>query len=396
MRGSGQSGSLRHATAASCVAGMFLLSACTGSAEGTETSPSPSLPREPAVTASLTPGNGAENVVTSTELTVTTDGRVEKLQLTGEDGKAVPGGFRGGSWLPAKQLAYGTRYTVTATAAKGDAPSRTVTSTFTTMPRPARITGADPYVFDGDTVGVGMPIVIEFSKDIPKARRAAVERRLFVRSTPAVQGSWYWWSDSEVHYRPKAYWAPGTKVSLRAAIGGLPMGYGNYGKRDRFVDFRIGDHVVTKVDSAAHVARVYRNGALIRTMPASLGKSSTPTSSGTMVVMDKQSEMTFDSGTFGVPANTPGGYRQKVKWDVRFTWGGEFFHSAPWSVGDQGRRNVSHGCVNLSPSNARWFFDLAKKGDVVEVVNTGRGVAPGNGWTDWNVPWSKYLEGSAL
>jgi lipoprotein-anchoring transpeptidase ErfK/SrfK len=265
-----------------------------------------------------------------------------------------------------------------------------------TMRRPATVTGADPYVFDGDTVGVGMPIVIEFSKDLPKSRRAAVERRLFVESTPAVQGSWYWWSDSEVHYRPKEYWTPGTKVSLRAAIGGLPMGNGNYGKRDRFVDFQIGDHVVTKVDGSSHVARVYRNGTLVRTMPASLGKGSTPTSSGTLVVMDKKAQMKFDSGTFGVPANTPGGYRQDVKWDVRFTWGGEFFHSAPWSVGDQGRRNVSHGCVNLSPSNAQWFFDLAKKGDVVQVVKTGRHVAPGDGWTDWNVPWSTFVKGSAL
>lgn len=396
MRGSGRSGLLRHATAASCVAGMFLLSACTGSAEGKETSPSPSPAGEPAVTASLTPRNGATGVLTSTELAVTSDGTVEKVELTDEDGKAVRADSTGkGTWLPAKQLAYGARYTVRATATKAET-TKTVTSTFTTMPRPARVTGADPYVFDGDTVGVGMPIVIEFSKDIARSRRAAVERRLFVRSTPAVQGSWHWWSDSEVHYRPKAYWTPGTTVSLRAAVGGLPMGNGNYGKRDRFVDFEVGDHVVTKVDSGAHVARVYRNGDLIRTMPASLGKASTPTSSGTLVVMDKQAEMTFDSGTFGVPANTPGGYRQKVKWDVRFTWGGEFFHSAPWSVGDQGHRNVSHGCVNLSPANAQWFFDTAKKGDVVEIVKTGRTVAPGNGWTDWNVPWAQFVKGSAL
>jgi lipoprotein-anchoring transpeptidase ErfK/SrfK len=399
MRGSGQSGALRHATAASCVAGLFLLSACTGSAEGKEAaeSASPSVTRDAAATLSLKPRNGASGVVTSTEVAVATDGTVEKVGLSDEDGKAVPGAFRPGSraWVPAKQLDYGTRYTVTATATKGDA-EKTVTSTFTTMPRPAQVTGADPYVFDGDTVGVGMPIVIEFSKDIPKSRRAAVERRLFVKSSPAVRGSWYWWSDSEVHYRPKVYWTPGTEVTLRAAIGGLPMGYGNFGKRDRFVDFQVGDHVVTKVDAATHVARVYRNGKLIRTMPASLGKAATPTSSGTMVVMDKKAEMTFDSGTFGVPANTPGGYRQKVKWDVRFTWGGEFFHSAPWSVGDQGSRNVSHGCVNLSPSDASWFYDLAKKGDVVQIVNTGRKVGPGNGWTDWNVPWQAYLEGSAL
>jgi len=131
-------------------------------------------------------------------------------------------------------------------------------------------------------------------------------------------------------------------------------------------------------------------------MPASLGKASTPTSSGLHVVMEKRETMTFDSGTFGVPADSSGGYRQKVYWDVRFTWGGEFFHSAPWSVGSQGRRNVSHGCVNLSPANARWYFGYVKKGDLVEIVNTDRTVSPGDGWTDWNVPWETYVKGSAL
>jgi lipoprotein-anchoring transpeptidase ErfK/SrfK len=219
---------------------------------------------------------------------------------------------------------------------------------------------------------------------------------LFVASNPQVEGSWYWWSNSEVHFRPKQRWAPGTRVSVRLGIGGLPVGSGLYGKRDRLVNFTVGDQVLTRVDGAAHVARVYRNGALVRTMPASLGKASTPTSSGHLVVMDKKEAMTFDSGTFGVPATSAEGYREKVYWDVRFTWGGEFFHAAPWSVGSQGRRNVSHGCVNLSPANARWYFGYVKKGDAVEVVNTGRAVRPGDGWTDWNVPWGSYVKGSAL
>ncbi len=35
-----------------------------------------------------------------------------------------------------------------------------------------------------------------------------------------------------------------------------------------------------------------------------------------------------------------------------------YVHSAPWSVADQGKRNVSHGCINISPSNAKWFCEL--------------------------------------
>jgi lipoprotein-anchoring transpeptidase ErfK/SrfK len=400
MRGSSQA-SLRHTTAASFLAGLFFLSACTGSAEGKTASPASSKPASaspaPQVTAALIPANGAAGVLTSTDVIVATDGTVSSVRLTSAKGRAVTGALRpdGKTWMPSAQLEYSTRYTVRAVATKGEA-RREVTSTFTTMPAPSRTNIAAPYVFDGDTVGVGMPVVVEFTKDVAKAQRAAVERRLLVHATPAVEGSWYWWSDSEVHYRPKTHWKPGTKVQVRLAIGGLPMGNGNYGKRDQFVRYDIGDHLVTKVDAAAHVARVYRNDALIRTMPVSTGKASMPSSSGTHVVMEKQEEMTFDSGTFGVPANSPDGYRQKVRWDVRYTWGGEFFHSAPWSVGDQGYRNVSHGCVNLSPENAQWFFDEVKRGDLVEIVNTGRQVSGGNGWTDWNVPWAQFVKGSAL
>jgi lipoprotein-anchoring transpeptidase ErfK/SrfK len=375
------------------------LSACAGAAEGKEAtpSPSPSVSPSPQLAASITePEPGATRVPTSTEVAVATNGTVDSVVVEGA-GKTLKAELLpdGRHWLLPKQLAFGKEYTVSATVSSG-AATRTATSTFTTMRRPGKLNGASPYTFDGGTYGVGMPIAVELNAGVPKNLRAAIERRFFVESTPTVEGSWYWWSDSEVHYRPRTYWKPGTKVSVRLAIGGMPMGYGSYGMRDRVVDFQIGDHIVTTVDAAAHVAKVYKDGKLLRTMPVSTGKASMPSSSGTHVVMDKQAEMTFDSGTFGVPSDSAGGYRQKVQWDVRYTWQGEFFHSAPWSVGDQGYRNVSHGCVNLSPANARWFFDLAKKGDVIKIVNTGRKVQGGNGWTDWNVPWNEFVKGSAL
>lgn len=58
---------------------------------------------------------------------------------------------------------------------------------------------------------------------------------------------------------------------------------------------------------------------------------------------------------------------------------------------DQGVRNVSHGCVNLSPADARWFFDLVTRGDVVQVV--GSPVAPlplDPGSVDWNMPFEQW------
>lgn len=44
-------------------------------------------------------------------------------------------------------------------------------------------------------------------------------------------------------------------------------------------------------------------------------------------------------------------------------------HAAPWSVNSQGFENVSHGCINLSTENARWFYDNAKIGDPVIVTD---------------------------
>jgi len=110
-----------------------------------------------------------------------------------------------------------------------------------------------------------------------------------------------------------------------------------------------------------------------------------------MVVMAKDYETVFD--TRGEPN---GGYRVNINYAMRLTWGGEFVHAAPWSVGDQGRRNVSHGCVNMSWGNAEWLFGRAHMGDPVIVRGTEVKVVHGNGWTAWDLPWDQYIKGSAL
>jgi lipoprotein-anchoring transpeptidase ErfK/SrfK len=138
---------------------------------------------------------------------------------------------------------------------------------------------------------------------------------------------------------------------------------------------------------------VFENGKLVRTIPVSLGKKSTPSSSGTMVVMEKKQSTTFDTRDDPNPANR---YVTEIDFAQRLTWGGEYIHAAPWSVGDQGRRNVSHGCVNVSTPNARWLFEKTKAGDPVTVTGTERKLEPGNGWTAWNQSWKDFIKGSAL
>jgi len=141
---------------------------------------------------------------------------------------------------------------------------------------------------------------------------------------------------------------------------------------------------------------VQKNGKTIATMPTSTGKPGHETRSGTKVIMSKEQHVVMDAATLGVSKDDPDYYRLDVYWAMRVTWSGEYIHSAPWSVGSQGYANVSHGCINVGPSNAVWLYNFAKVGDPVIVKNTGVSQDLGNGWTVWEESWKDWKAGSAL
>jgi lipoprotein-anchoring transpeptidase ErfK/SrfK len=294
--------------------------------------------------------------------------------------------------VPSAPLAFGATYIATVAAASPDgAQTARRSTTFTTMSAPTRETGTGLYLFSGETYGVGMPVVVEFDPAVPQSRRAGVQRRLFVRSDPPQPGVWRWYGGRQVLYRPPEHWRPGTVLTVRAALRGVPMGGGYYGDTDRSARVRIGRALRMDVDNRTKQMSVYAGDRLLRRIPVSLGKPGTPSSSGRLVVMSKEYSTIFDTRREG-----PNGYRVRINYAQRVTWGGEFIHAAPWSVGDQGHRNVSHGCVNISWDNAEWLFRRTYVGDPVTVRGTGVHVDPGNGWTVWDLPWALYVQGSAL
>jgi lipoprotein-anchoring transpeptidase ErfK/SrfK len=300
----------------------------------------------------------------------------------------APGQIR---WIPDKQLKWATEYTAEVTA--GDAKGSVK---FTTMSKPGSLTRVSSQVGDNQVVGVGMPMILSFGTDIPKDKRADVQRRLFMSSEPPQEGSWNWFSAKEVHYRPKEYWQAGTKLTLRAALGGVSFGGKAYGEKDITVDAKVGKRLIMEVDNATKKMTVTEDGVLLKTMPVSLGKPSNPSDSGNFIVMVKNEWEWFDSSTYGVPVDSPDGYRTKVQYPQRITWSGQYVHAAPWSVADQGRRNVSHGCVNISLELAQWLYGVTHIGDPVIVKGTEAKVKYGDGWTDWELPWDQYVKGSAL
>ena len=354
-------------------------------------------PPEPAVSLKLTPANKASGVRPDAHArVVASGGTIRSVRVTGPDGQPLDGQFAKGhrSWTSTALLAYGTRYKMSVVGVNRSGAVTRRTSSFTTL-QPAALLSASVMPLDGETVGVGMPIAIFFNQ--PVSDRAAVEGRLRVSSSPDVEGAWHWFNDKEIHWRPKAYWPSGTKVTLNLDLGGVDAGDGVWGLRDRQVGFTIGQRHVSVVNVNSHQMTVTSGAKTVKVFPMSAGRPKYPTTNGIHFTLEKAKTVIMDSATVGIPRDSPDGYYEKVNWNVRISNTGEFVHAAPWSVGSQGSANVSHGCVNLSVANATWFYKFSQRGDIVQVVGSPK---PPNDWAlgvvDWNVPWSQWLSGSAL
>jgi len=341
---------------------------------------------------------GATNVPVDSVLSVAAKhATLKKVTVSQPDG-ALPGTLSADSthWIADDRLEPGVTYTVKSVGTGEDGDTVRATSSFTTEALTLdQQTYPSVAPLDGETVGIGMPVVVTF--DIPVTDKASFERNMHVTTSPEQPGTWHWVSDTEVHYRPKAYWKAGTDISVDLDINGVDAGGGIYGQEDRELDFSVGDANVYKVNAQTHQMKVFSNGSLLRTIPITTGKEGFTTRSGVKVIIEKFDVKRMNSETVGIPAGSSEAYDiDDVQWAMRLTYSGEFIHAAPWSVGSQGYANVSHGCTGMSTDNAYWLYSMTLRGDVVEYTGTDRPMEPDNGYGDWNIPWSEYKTGSAL
>lgn len=383
---------LRHPTALvltvlTCLT--LVLTGCTGNPVTRAVRPDPPSPK-----VAIAPGANAKDVPVSAEIAAAvTDGKVTSVSLTDGKGATVVGTMRPdrSSWVPSRPLKYKQKYKAEVTATNDHGKTTTQNTTFTTMAKPDKQTDVTLYFQNNQRYGVAMPIPVAFDPPVPKQQRAAVQRRLFVTTSPSQPGVWSWLADgSQVYYRGPNFWQPGTKISVRAALEGVPMGSGRYGDDDVTATSTVADKVSLEIDNRTKQISVFRNDRLARKVPVSLGKSSTPSSSGKMVIMEKYDTTIFDT------RGSPDPYVVTIADAQRLTWGGEFLHAAPWSEGVQGYENVSHGCANVSVENAHWLMKVTHVGDLVTVRGTEAKLEPGNGWTAWDMTWDQYVRGSAL
>jgi lipoprotein-anchoring transpeptidase ErfK/SrfK len=224
---------------------------------------------------------------------------------------------------------------------------------------------------NGSKAGAAKPIYINFAR--PIADRALAEQAIHISSVPPVPGRFYWTNDSQVRWRPQDFWPAGTVVNIDA--GGTKS------------SFTVPEQLVATIDDATHQMTVVRNGKVEKTIPVSMGMAAGghTTPSGTYYVLEKFPTIVMDSSTYGVPVDSTNGYKVNVQLAVRIDNSGNFVHSAPWSVGDQGKRNVSHGCINISPENAKWFYDNFGSGDPVVIKNSKGIYNQPDGASDWQM-----------
>ncbi|WP_018654863.1 L,D-transpeptidase [Actinomadura flavalba] len=326
------------------------------------------------------------------------NGTVENVTVTTK-GEAVEGALSAdrSQWKSRWSLTPGAEYTVTATGLGKDGKTRTATNRFTTAKVARTVATTLEAPFDKETVGVGIPIILQF--DRPVTARAAVEQALEVRSEKPVEGAWHWFGDQQVVFRTKQHWPARTDVEFRAHLAGVRMTKNHWGGKNQTVRFRVGDAHVSKADEDNHTMVVKKNGKTVRTIPVSMGRGDVrkyTTTNGNHLTMEKASPVIMDSSTVGCGPGCAGYYRQTVYSAVRISDSGEYVHSAPWSVGSQGNSNVSHGCLNMSPSNASWFYKFSHRGDPVKITGTSRELEPENGWGYWQLSWKDWVGGSAL
>ncbi len=375
-------------TAVTGVAGLLIAACSSGSSAPSTPAASHSAAKASAAAAAaelhINPGGG-HDVNPSQGITVTAaSGKIQTVSVTSGQ-QSVSGSLNGAKtvWRNQWALQPSRDYRVRATAVNSSGTTVTSTASFRTLTPAASDTAM---IFEGykQSYGVGIPIRITFSS--PVTNEAAVEKSLEVSSSKPVTGAWYWDGNQTLYFRTMNYWPANTTVSFDGHLAGVEASPGVFFTADLTQTFDIGPSLIVVASTQTHYLNVFYKGELWGHWAISTGRPGLDTVDGTYITLEK-----------GNPVRMVGnGYNELVNDAVRFTYSGDYLHSAPWSVGEQGYINVSHGCVNLSPEHAAMYYSLATPGDPVTVTGSPAAGRWDDGFTVWFLTWKQLLKGSAL
>ncbi|WP_433607724.1 L,D-transpeptidase [Dactylosporangium sp. CA-139114] len=358
-------------------------------------------------TLTITPAADTKDVSPTSQVTVAIDNGTLNTVTVAAGNKNLDGKLSEDkrTWTSSGTLAYGQTYTVTVAGAGADGKDVSQTASFTTL-QPKAVANitfqANPMAAlkNGGTYGVGQPVIVFFNKAVKN--QDAAEQAMKVTTSPPVEGKWHWVTNQSAHWRPEKYWAKGTTVKVSVNLLGVDLGNGTFGGGNASANFSIGPSRIAIADSNTHQMECYIDGQMVKKIPISMGKGGTTTGSkgetidfftrsGVHVLMTKEPIVTMSSASYGITdKKNPNYYEEQIKLACRISLSGEYVHSADWNIPSQGKANTSHGCVNVAPANAQWFYDTFDTGDVVEVRNTPKNLPLTDGIGDWNVPWHQW------
>ncbi|KPI25610.1 ErfK/YbiS/YcfS/YnhG family protein [Actinobacteria bacterium OV320] len=404
-------------TASALLGGVLVLSACSGgdndASDGGGSSSQAKADEAAAKKSSeaqikITPADGSDNASINNSAAVTVSkGTLTTVTMTTSDGTAVEGALSADktSWKPNTQLERSTTYKVAAEAKDSGGLVAHENASFTTVsPDNSFIGNFTPD--DGSTVGVGMPVSINFNKEI--TNKAAVQKGVTVTSSSGQEVVCHWFSTQRMDCRPEDYWKENSTVTLKLALDGVEGADGVIGVQQKTVTFKVGRNQVSYVDAKTKQMKITHNGAVIKTIPISAGSPDNKTYEGQMVMSEMFKETRMNGATVGFTDDDgKGEYDIKdVPHAIRLTNSGTFVHGNYWGAKSVfGSVNTSHGCVGLSDTKGAndtgtagyWFFTHSIVGDVVVVKNTGdKTVSPDNGLNGWNMDWAQWKAGSAV
>jgi hypothetical protein len=404
--------------ASALLGGVLVLTACSGSddkSSGSDSSQSSQSKADEAAAKKsseaqikITPADGSDNASINNSAAVTVSkGTLTAVTMTTADGTAVAGTISADklSWKPSAQLERSTTYKVAATAKDSAGLAAHENASFTTVsPANSFIGNFTPE--DGSTVGVGMPVSINFNKAI--TNKAAVQKGVTVTSSSGQEVVCHWFNTQRMDCRPEDYWKENSTVTLKLALDGVEGASGVYGVQQKTVTFHIGRNQVSYVDAKSKQMKVEQDGKVVKTIPISAGSPEHTTYNGQMVMSEKFTQTRMNGATVGFTDDDgKGEYDIKdVPHAIRLTSSGTFIHGNYWgSPSVFGSVNTSHGCVGLQDVKgagdknmpAAWFYNNSIVGDVVVISNTGdKTVAPDNGLNGWNMDWAQWKAGSAV
>ncbi len=373
-------------------------------AAGTTDASAPSAPTR--VNVVSMPAFGAVDLAPTSAVAVTVfNAEITALRMvSGADQTSLTGQISsdGSTWTLTGRMSYGTTYQVSGMATDRGGMEQPITGTYSTV-APVDTQRAAFQLTEDGVYGVAVPIIMTFAGTVTD--KAAAEKTFTVTTDKGdIEGSWAWLqeediqgngtSQSRVHFRPKEYWPGNTKVTVTANLYGVDLGGGAWGREDLVRNFTIGRSQVTIADVNTFRLVVNVDGVQTKNYPVSYGRSTEDpeleTRSGVHVVQEK-----FDVFEMCNPKYGYCGF--KANWAVRISNNGEFIHENAAVVASLGIENVSHGCVNMSPTDAKDFYDNAIYGDPVEVIGTSTQLSPADGDIfDWTYSYQDWQSFSAL